>query len=73
MDSSDLTPDQLRQLLARAEADQGHYAQLYLRLESLGCPKTDPLYDRIKDAHAGLTRLRMWLHYEVIERERHRR
>jgi len=70
MNSKDLSRDQLQQLLSRAEADQAHYAQLYLRLDALGCSKTDPLYDRIKDAHAGLTRLRMWLHYEVIERER---
>ncbi len=70
MKSSDLTREQLDQLLERALADLAHYAKLRERMRQQGFPGDDPLCLAVDRAHAELQALRMWLHYAVCQRKR---
>ncbi|WP_425618097.1 hypothetical protein NA78x_001792 [Anatilimnocola sp. NA78] len=65
-----LTIEQLQAPLDLELESLGRYSRTIRRMEQLGFAGDDDLLLRFVKVRDESVRLRMWLHYEIIERER---
>jgi hypothetical protein len=65
MDASDLTPEQVRRILAAVEPMMGYTGRLTRRMQQIKSKPSDPLYVHALRAHDALQALRIIAHYTV--------